>query len=208
MKNHPDVIARICHEVNRAYCASIGDNSQPSWDEAPDWQKESAIKGVMFHMENPDATPEDSHQSWYDQKWEQGWVYGPTKDEAKKEHPCMVKYHHLPPEQRSKDYLFRGVVHAMLAEPKPIGPAAEIQPIEEEVAQKLQAQQQQAAAQGEIQSLAGFAPQDGAEQDADAQDPDAEDGQTKPAEETAPEDLDPEEVAEAAERQEQSGHNA
>ena len=29
------MIAMICHEANRAYCAANGDESQPSWNEAP-----------------------------------------------------------------------------------------------------------------------------------------------------------------------------
>jgi len=41
--------ARIAHEANRVWCAENGDNSQPSWDNAPDWQRESAINGVTFH---------------------------------------------------------------------------------------------------------------------------------------------------------------
>lgn len=35
--------AKTAHEVNRAYCLSIGDISQPSWEDAPDWQKKSAV---------------------------------------------------------------------------------------------------------------------------------------------------------------------
>jgi len=27
-------IAKVCHEANRAYCESIGDNSQLSWEDA------------------------------------------------------------------------------------------------------------------------------------------------------------------------------
>ena len=45
-------IASVCHEANRAYCQSIGDNSQPDWDSAPDWQKQSVENGVRFHLEN------------------------------------------------------------------------------------------------------------------------------------------------------------
>jgi hypothetical protein len=41
-------IARVCHEVNRAYCTSLGDESQLPWDSAPQWQKDSAINGVRF----------------------------------------------------------------------------------------------------------------------------------------------------------------
>lgn len=29
-------IAQVCHEVNRAYCQALGDDSQPAWDDAPD----------------------------------------------------------------------------------------------------------------------------------------------------------------------------
>lgn len=102
-------IARICHEVNRAYCNSIGDNSQPSWEDAPDWQKDSAVNGVNFHL-NYDTTPEQSHENWMREKEADGWVYGPTKDPEKKEHPCMVPYDQLPLEQRTKDYLFKAIV--------------------------------------------------------------------------------------------------
>lgn len=106
-------IARVAHEVNRAYCQSIGDYSQPTWFDAPDWQKESIIKGVEFHLANPDATPENSHESWLEVKRAEGWQYGPIKDAEAKYHPCFVPYNELPVEQRSKDYLFRGVVHAL-----------------------------------------------------------------------------------------------
>lgn len=102
-------IAKVCHNVNRAYCRSIGDYSQPTWKEAPDWQKESAINGVDFHMSN-DVSPEQSHENWMKVKLEDGWVYGDVKDPDKKEHPCMVPYEELPVEQRTKDYLFKAVV--------------------------------------------------------------------------------------------------
>jgi hypothetical protein len=106
-------IARVAHEVNRAYCQAIGDDSQPSWAEAPDWQRISAISGVAFHLTNPDATPEGSHEKWLEQKRADGWRYGPTKNPETKEHPCFVSYGELPPEQRAKDYLFRAVVHSL-----------------------------------------------------------------------------------------------
>ena len=109
------VIARVAHEINRAYCASLGDASQPAWEDAPEWQKASALAGVDMHLANPDATPEQSHESWLAQKSAEGWKYGPVKDAEKKEHPCCVPYADLPAEQKAKDYLFRGVVHALKA---------------------------------------------------------------------------------------------
>jgi len=108
-----DKIARVAHEVNRAYCMAIGDHSQPSWEDAPEWQKDSAISGVMFNDLNTDVTPELSHASWMLQKLSNGWKFGPVKDPEKKEHPCMVPYKDLPLEQRVKDYLFIAVCKSL-----------------------------------------------------------------------------------------------
>ena len=107
-------IARVCHEGNRAYCQSIGDDSQPSWNDTPEWQKDSAVKGVHFHLLNPDAGPAASHESWLTEKRLAGWKYGPVKDAEKKEHPCFAPYEDLPKEQQTKDALFIAVVHAMV----------------------------------------------------------------------------------------------
>ena len=109
-------IAKVCHEVNRAYCQALGDNSQMPWGGAPEWQKESAINGVEFHLSNPESKPEDSHQSWLDEKEREGWIYGPVKDSVKKEHHCMVPYNELPIEQRVKDFIFLSIVRALEGE--------------------------------------------------------------------------------------------
>ena len=106
-------IAAIAHAINAAYCASQGDLSQPTWADAPEWQQQSAISGVEMHLANPDATPEQSHESWLEQKIADGWVYGEVKDPEAKTHPCCVPYEELPIEQKAKDYLFRAVVHAL-----------------------------------------------------------------------------------------------
>lgn len=106
-------IAHVAHEINRAYCAALGDETQVAWEDAPEWQQQSAIAGVEMHLANPDATPEQSHESWLAQKVAAGWVYGEVKDAEKKEHPCCRPYDELPQEQKAKDYLFRSVVHML-----------------------------------------------------------------------------------------------
>ena len=103
-------IAECCHEANRALCEAFGDWSQPMWADAPDWQKDSAIAGVAFHMDNPDAGPAASHESWMEQKIEDGWIWGPTKSEDYKVHPCLEPYDNLPPEQQAKDFIFCAIV--------------------------------------------------------------------------------------------------
>ena len=111
----PDIesIARVAHEANRAWCAANGDMSQPAWHNAPDWQKTSAINGVKFHIDNPDAGPSASHDAWLEEKRENGWKYGPVKDPDKKEHPCFMPFDDLPPDQQAKDRLFTSIVHAL-----------------------------------------------------------------------------------------------
>ena len=107
------LIAEVAHETNRVYCQTIGDYSQPTWDAAPDWQRTSAVNGVQFHIDNPEAGCSASHESWLKEKEEAGWKYGEVKDPDKKEHPCFVPYEELPPEQKVKDALFVGVVRAL-----------------------------------------------------------------------------------------------
>lgn len=106
-------IAQVCHEINRAYCMSIGDQSQATWELAPQWQKDSAINGVIFHLSHPDASASASHESWMQQKINDGWKYGDLKDETLKIHPCIVPFEQLPPAQQAKDWLFRQTVHSL-----------------------------------------------------------------------------------------------
>lgn len=105
-------VAKVCHEANRNYCISMGDNSQPTWEDAPEWQKDSAITGVRFHALNDNTTAADSHNSWLKQKTEEGWKYGEIKDPERKEHPCFTAYENLPVSQQRKDYIFKGIVDA------------------------------------------------------------------------------------------------
>lgn len=106
-------IAKAAHEINRAYCEALGDNSQVPWDQAPQWQKDSAKLGVDLHINNPNASASASHESWMAQKVADGWIYGAVKDAAAKTHPCMVPFASLPREQQAKDFIFRAVVHAL-----------------------------------------------------------------------------------------------
>ncbi|MFJ8923854.1 RyR domain-containing protein [Streptomyces sp. NPDC102415] len=105
-------IARVCHDANRAWQIATGDpNVSPLWDDAPEWQRASAIDGVR-HAQNG-ATAEQLHQAWCDYKAADGWAHGSVKDETAKTHPCLVPYSELPPEQLRKDDLFAAIVAAL-----------------------------------------------------------------------------------------------
>lgn len=106
-------IARICHEANKAWCEANGDTSQKSWDQAEQWQRDSAVKGVEFKLSNPDAGDSAQHEAWSSDKIADGWVYGEVKDAKKKTHPCLVPFNQLPEFQQKKDKLFCAIVEAL-----------------------------------------------------------------------------------------------
>lgn len=105
-------IAKVCHEVNRAYCEANGDTSQNTWENASKHIKESAITGVKAQLEKQ-LSPEQQHVLWMQHKFANGWTYGEKKDETLKTHPCLIPYSMLPKEQKAKDLLFITVVRAM-----------------------------------------------------------------------------------------------
>ncbi|WP_445493183.1 RyR domain-containing protein [Rhodopseudomonas sp. RCAM05734] len=107
-------IAKVCHQANKALCEAFGDYSQPHWDAAPDWQRQSAITGVEFNVANPTAPASASHDSWLEEKRRTGWRYGDVKDPEAKTHPCFVPYEQLPREQQAKDHVFKAIVAAMV----------------------------------------------------------------------------------------------
>lgn len=113
VKMNVEQIAKVAHEVNRALCQAFGDDTQMPWEEAPEWQRSSAINNVEFHIINPSAGPEHSHNSWMTDKLNSGWKWGPIKDADKKEHPSICAYQQLPPHEKAKDYLFCAVVNAL-----------------------------------------------------------------------------------------------
>lgn len=106
-----EACARAAHEVNRAYCIAMGDYSQSPWEQAPDWQTQSARNGVRGVLEG--NTPEQSHQSWLEEKRRNGWRYGAVKNVETKEHPCFLPYDQLPEAQQVKDDLFVVTVSAV-----------------------------------------------------------------------------------------------
>lgn len=106
-------IAKICHQANKAYCESVDDYSQLDWNDAPDWQVNSAKIGVQFCIDNPGAPPSANHDSWLKVKEAEGWKYGEVKNVRKKEHPCFVPYDELPVIQKVKDVLFKNIVDAL-----------------------------------------------------------------------------------------------
>jgi hypothetical protein len=118
VRNHPKFhkaysIAMVCHEANRVWCFVNGDQSQRPWPDAEEWQRDSAVKGVLFRLENSDAGHDAQHNAWMQDKINDGWVYGEVKDAEAKTHPCIVPFDQLPEFQQKKDAIFAAIVDAL-----------------------------------------------------------------------------------------------
>ncbi len=46
---------------------------------------------------------ENAHEIWARQRITDGWHYGPKRDDARKEHPCLVPYDQLPEDEKQYD---------------------------------------------------------------------------------------------------------
>jgi RyR domain len=56
---------------------------------------------------------ENSHDHWAQKRLDEGWRYGPTRNDAEKEHPDLVPYNEL--SESEKEYDRKTVVEALKA---------------------------------------------------------------------------------------------
>lgn len=50
-----------------------------------------------------DYLAKNTHENWAVVRINQGWKYGPERNDAKKEHPCIVPYERLPESEKEHD---------------------------------------------------------------------------------------------------------
>ena len=43
------------------------------------------------------------HEVWAQSRMEQGWTYGPERNDQLKHHPCLVPYEQLPEDEKAYD---------------------------------------------------------------------------------------------------------
>jgi len=50
-----------------------------------------------------EALAENVHDTWAKGRMDDGWTYGPARDDEKKQHPCLVPYAALPESEKAYD---------------------------------------------------------------------------------------------------------
>lgn len=119
-------LARVIHET---YLVNVGkDESSQPWesldkDEQAQNLDQAFFIGSQLHSINCGITPwieygadsfeftEDEiekmaqaeHKRWMDEHFSNGWKYDPVRNDARKNHPCLVQWTDLPNEEKDKD---------------------------------------------------------------------------------------------------------
>ena len=50
-----------------------------------------------------EAMAKNVHETWAKERMNHGWTYGEKRDDAKKQHPCLIAYEDLPEEEKMYD---------------------------------------------------------------------------------------------------------
>lgn len=116
----PGEFAEIVHEVNRLVQKAVIKHT--GFTRVPvsvPWAELSGVTRVSLAgaLENVRASgvyrPEDSHRLWCEDKWSEGWSYGPTLDVGARTHPNLMPWDNLPPLERAKDKIVLALIGAL-----------------------------------------------------------------------------------------------
>lgn len=55
-------------------------------------------------LELADSISKNVHEVWSAGRMSEGWTYGPVRDDAKRETPCLVPYEELSDEEKAYDW--------------------------------------------------------------------------------------------------------
>jgi hypothetical protein len=71
------------------------------YDPRPDKNVDIAIPAELEPL--VEQLAEHAHDSWARTRLDEGWTFGPARDDRAKKHPCLVPYAELPESERFVD---------------------------------------------------------------------------------------------------------
>ena len=83
----------------------------PSFLENYTWKEKGVCKlqirhsntGIKELIELAEAISKNVHEVWSQNRMDEGWTYGPVRNDEKKETPCLVPYEELPEIEKAYD---------------------------------------------------------------------------------------------------------
>lgn len=79
-----------CNETDKEYC-------RPQSTDTGDVVLPESLMPLI------EALAENVHDTWAKGRIDEGWTYGPVRDDARKQHPCLVPYADLPESEKAYD---------------------------------------------------------------------------------------------------------
>ena len=104
--------ALICN-LNYQYCRYVAGKKHTTavpWEHMTNEAQLVMAKVVAESLRNPAKTPREQHERWMIYKVTNGWTYGETANAELKQHPNIVHWELLSPEEQYKDAIFCTVV--------------------------------------------------------------------------------------------------
>ena len=86
---------------SKNYIITITPNNMKTYNPNPIDLSDVALPEDLKELR--EAIAENAHDIWAIDRQEEGWTYGPVRDEYKKETPCMVPYSELPEKEKEYD---------------------------------------------------------------------------------------------------------
>ena len=77
--------------------------SEPSLPYEPTPLDTSNVKLTPDVLQLTELLARNAHEIWARQRLQDGWRYGPRRDDARKLHPCLVPYDELPESEKVYD---------------------------------------------------------------------------------------------------------
>ena len=78
-------------------------NNQTSNNNTPTPVDTSNIQLPEELMALAEAISKNVHEVWAQNRMNEGWTYGPVRDDEKRQTPCLVPYDQLPEEEKAYD---------------------------------------------------------------------------------------------------------
>lgn len=65
----------------------------------------SHVKLTPQILELREVLARNAHEIWSRRRYQDGWRFGPQRDDTRKEHPCLIPYEELPESEKEYDRL-------------------------------------------------------------------------------------------------------
>lgn len=104
--------ATICDLVSQ-YARYVSGKQRSTclpWAEMTQEQQNKFKSVVIASLSNPPKSARESHDRWMISRVSDGWVYGIKASAELKQHPNIVHWELLPPEEQFKDAIFSSLI--------------------------------------------------------------------------------------------------